>query len=133
MNTEPATYTFGHDFTKEIVSFFLNAIEDGTRNALRIIWEVFISFLFDHWIAVIVTLGLVLIYAIAKALMGSWGFLGHILYNYLYFGSIFIIASIWGPEVFAGTYVDIGLFILYILCYVLVGKILNRTGLGSYR
>jgi len=73
---------------------------------------------------------LVLVAATVRAVTtGRWGWLGSVLYNYLYFGTLFVIGLIWGPEIFANDYFEIALVILYIVCFSLVGVILTKTGL----
>lgn len=121
------------DFTKQLIDTLFSSIEKGTIQAFTWIWNGVTSYLLEHWIMVIIVLLVILIYAIARAIMGHWWILGSVLYNYLYAGALLLVGSIWGPEVFAGTYIEIGLFLLYIICYLLVGKILNRIGLRSYR
>ena len=118
-----------HDFTKQIVDILLGAIPKGTVWAFQFVWNLAISFLLSHLLATIAILVIVLVYAFFKAVMGHWWVLGRVLYTYLYWGSVLIIGSIFGPEIFASTYADIGLFILYIICFILVGKILNKTKL----
>jgi predicted branched-subunit amino acid permease len=61
--------------------------------------------------------------------MGHWWVLGSVLYPYLYWGIILIIGLIFGPAIFVNTYAELDLFILYIFCFILVGRILNKTGL----
>ncbi len=120
------------DFIKEMPNFFLNAIQKGTVDALKFVWHLATSFLLEHWIAVIGIILIVFVYAVFRALMGHWWVLGHVLYNYLYWGAVLAIGSIWGSQVFAGTYTDLGLFLLYIACYIAVGQILTKTGLKRY-
>ncbi len=108
---------------------FLEAIPKGTIWALQLIWGALITLLSAHWLAVTIVLVIILVYSVIRALMGDWWVLGKVLHKYLFWGSGFLIALIWGPEVFAGTYVDIGLYILSIVCFVVVGIILNKSGL----
>ena len=117
------------DFTKQLIDTLFISINKGTIQAFTWIWNAITSYIFDHWIAVIVILFIVFIYAIIRAFLGHWWVLGSVMYNYLYFGILFLIGSIWGPSVFANTYANIGFFLLYIICFILVGKILTKTGL----
>jgi len=119
----------GIDFPKQIVSLLLNTINESTKQMFRVMWNIFMSLLVEHWKAVIIVLFTVLIYAIIRALLGHWWVLGNVLYNYFYFGILFIIGLIWGPEVFANDYFKLVLVIVYIVCFTLVGIILNKTGL----
>lgn len=118
-----------HDFIKEMPSWLLNTIQEALLKDIKIFWNWGISYLSDHLWLVIAILLIVLVYAVFRALMGHWWVLGSVLYTYLYWGSVLIIGLVFGPEIFTTTYIDIGLFILYILCFIAVGKILNKTGL----
>ena len=120
------------DFIKQMPTWFLNTIQEATIKDIQIAWSWAMSYLLAHLWIVISILLIVLVYAVFRAFMGHWWVLGSVLYNYLYWGSLLIFGLIWGPEIFASTYVDIGLFILYVLCYVAVGRILNKTGLREH-
>ncbi|MFA5841126.1 MAG: hypothetical protein WC847_02560 [Candidatus Paceibacterota bacterium] len=117
------------DFTKQMVDMLLGSIPKGTIWALQFVWDIIKTFLSNNLMAVTIILIIILIYAVLRALMGDWWVLGKVLHKYLYWGSGLLIAFIWGPEVFAGTYVDIWLYILSITCFIVVGVILNKTGL----
>ena len=117
------------DFTKQLVDTLFASIEKGTIQAFTWFWNGITSYLIEHWIVVSIILLVVLIVAVVRAFAGQWWMLGSVLYNYLYAGSLLLIGSIWGPAVFANTYADIGFFVLYIICYLLVGRILTKTGL----
>jgi len=123
------TTILGPDFVKELIPQMLQDFDEATKQAYRMIWNILVTFLWQHWIAVIVVLGLILIAAFLRALTGRWGMLGSVLYNYFYFGALFIIGLIWGPEVFANDYFKLVLVILYIVCFLFVGWILRETGL----
>ena len=120
----------GTEFTKKMLDAFFNAIDEGTKQAYHMLWNALISFLVDHWISVLVLLAVILIIAIIKAVLGRWGMLGSVLYNYLYFGILFVIGLIWGSDVFASNWLTIaGTVILYPACYLTVRVILDKTGL----
>lgn len=119
----------GIDFPKQIVSLLLKTLDESTKQAFRMVWNILMSFLIEHWVAVIIILFIVLVYAVIRALLGHWWVFGSVLYNYFYFGILFLIGLIWGPEVFANDYFKIFLTILYITCFTVVGVILNKTGL----
>ena len=125
----PNTTPLGSDFAKQMIGLFLNAIEKGTLQAYRILWDALITYLSAHVIGVMLVLFVILVFAFLKAMMGRWGTLGSILYNIFYFGILFIIGLIWGPEVFASDLLNaMSAVILYPLCYMAVGMILDRTG-----
>ena len=93
-------------------------------------WIAIKQALIEHWLIFIVCLVILLALAIVKyQLTGRWGMLASVLYNYLYFGTLFIIAMIFGPEVFASDYIKIILALVYMACFALVGGFLKMTGL----
>ena len=116
------------DFIKQMPTWFLNTIQEAIIKDVKIAWNFGISYLLAHIWIIISILIIILFYALIRAFMGHWWVLGSVLYNYLYFGSLLIIGLIWGPEIFVSTYIDIGLFILYVICFIIVGKILNKIG-----
>lgn len=116
------------DFIKQMPIWFLNTIQEATIKDIKIAWNLGISYLLAHVWIIIGILIIVLFYALFRSFLGHWWVLGSVLYNYLYFGSLLIIGLIWGPEIFVGTYIDIGLFFLYVLCFIAVGKILKKIG-----
>ena len=108
----------------------LQSIDQGTRNGYRMAWDVYMSLLARHWLVVTIILSAILIIALVRAFAGYWGMLGRVLYNYLYFGTLFVIGLIKGPEVFVSEYFEIiCAIILYPVCYFVVGVILERSGL----
>jgi hypothetical protein len=120
----------GADFPRQVVELLLSAIDEGTKQAARMLWSILTSFLLEHWIAVFVGLFGIFIFALVRAFATRrWAMLGSVTYNYLYFGTLFLIGTIWGPEVFANDYFKIVLVILYIVCFILTGKFLSKIGL----
>lgn len=120
----------GADFPKKVVEMFLNAIDEGTRQAYRMIWNGITQFLVEHWGWVIVALVSIFVLSVLNYFAtGRWAMLGSVLYNYLYFGTLFVITLIFGPEVFANDWFKIVLFVVYVVCFILVGKILRKTGI----
>src|ERR1700739_2425359 len=104
------TTPFGPDFVKELIPWLMAQIGDATAHAYRIIWDAFITLLWQHWVITIVVLVLILVAATIRAVTtGRWGWLGSVLYNYLYFGTLFVVGLIWGPEIFANDYFEIAL------------------------
>jgi hypothetical protein len=128
MNTTPIP--FGPDFIKSIIPWMLQTIDEIIRNYYHIFWDIFMSFISKHWGWILITLTCLLILAIVIALIGRWGFLGSLLYNYLYFGFLFILGLIKGPEIFLSEYFEIlCLLILYPICYLTVRYILDKYSL----
>ena len=131
----PATTSpLGIDFTKQMVQGLLDAVDTGTKTAYHWIWAAIKQLLIEHWIAVTVILVLLLVTAIGRYLItGRWAMLGSLIYNYLYFGALLIIALIFGSDVFASDYFKIVLVVLYIACFTLVGIFLRKTGIRQPR
>lgn len=124
------TTQFGIDFVRDLIPWMLLTFDDATRQAYRMIWSAFISFTVEHWIAISIVLVVIFLIALAQALAGYWGMLGSVLYNYLYFGILFMVGLVKGPEVFVSEYFEIVcLFLLYPVCYFIVGRILDAFGL----
>jgi hypothetical protein len=108
--------------TDELFKIF----NDAQIQAYQALWDGLMIFLSSNWISIIFLLLFFLAVSLIKAINGRWGMFGSIIYNYLYWGILFILGLIFGPKIFANTFVDILLFILYIICYWLVGKILRE-------
>ena len=122
-----STRQFGPDFVKELIPRIIEEVGIATAKAFHIIWDAGMTYLAEHWIAVII--GLFLIFAIAfirAFVTGCWAMLGSVVYNYPYFGTLFIVGLIFGPEVFANDYFKIVLAILYVACFILTGKFLSK-------
>lgn len=105
----------------------------ATAKAFRMIWDIGIAYLAQHWIAALIGLLAIFIVALIRAFVtGRWAMLGSVVYNYLYFGTLFLIGSIWGPELFANDYFKIVLVILYVVCFILTGKFLSKIGVRRF-
>ena len=127
MNT--STTPFGPDFVNDMVIRTLQSVDEGTKWAYHLFWDSLISFLSEHWLTVISFLVLLFLVALIRAYMGRWGMLGSVLYHYLYFGILFLVGLIKGPEVFVSEYFEIACeIILYPICYKTVGIILDKLG-----
>lgn len=131
--TPTSTPQFGPDFMKELIPWMFQQIGEATAKAFRMIWDIGISYLAQHWIAVLVGLAVIFVIALTRAfLTGRWAMLGSVVYNYLYFGTLFIIGSIRGPEVFANDYFKIVLVVLYVVCFILTGQFLSKIGVRRF-
>lgn len=117
------------DFLKDLVPWMLRTFDEATRQVYRMIWNVFMFILVEHWVSILIILISLLVIATFRAFYGYWGMLGSLLYNYLYFGILFVVGLIKGPGVFVNEYFEaVCLVILYPLCYIAVGKILDKLG-----
>ncbi len=105
----------------------LDSLEKGRAKAYGRLWhEVLIPLLTQYWILILTVLVGVLIAAfLVKILTGRWAWLGSVLYNYLFWGTLFLIGLIWGPETYAKGFIDVLMVILYIVCFKTVGMLLR--------
>ncbi len=123
-----STSPLGLDFPKQVVTMLFKAVDEGTKQAYRMIWSAIKEILVSHWGMVIIALVFILLLATVEYLVTRrWAMLGSVLYNYLYFGILFLIALIFGSDVFASDWFKIVLFIVYVVCFILVGKFLTMV------
>lgn len=112
-----------------MTNLLLENIDKGMKQGAHMLWDILIFFLKGHWLGFLILLFVIFISVTLKAMMGRWGGLGSFLYNLFYFGTLFIIGSIWGPEVFVNDYFNAACtVILYPICYYITGVILDGTG-----
>lgn len=121
------------DFPKQVAQMFIRAIDEGTKQGYRMIWSAIKQILAAHWLSISIFLVVLLLAAVLEyRITGRWAMLGSVLYHYFYVGALLLIVIIFGPEVFANTYFDIVLAVLYITCFSLVGLCLKKiTRRGS--
>ncbi len=128
-----STTPLDSDFAKQMVDLLFNGIDEGLKQGAHMLWNILIFFLKEHWLAVLIIFFLIFVTVTVKAMTGRWGSLGSFLYNILYFGILFIIGLVWGPEVFVSDYFNAAMtVILYPTCYFLVGIILDKTRARSF-
>jgi hypothetical protein len=124
------TSPLGEDIPHQFAQQLLDAINESTKQAYRLFWTAIKQKLIEHWFLLIVGLVLLVALAVIKyRLTGRWGMLASVLYNYLYFGTLFVVTLIFGPEIFANEYIDLVFVIIYIVCFTLVGIFVNVTGI----
>lgn len=122
--TTPLTPEYVSDSFWSIFTAFENA-----RGPTYVkVWnEVLIPVLQSNWLLLFATLiGLFIFASSIKVFTGRWALLGSVTYNYLYFGTLFVIGSIFGPEMFATFFIDIFLLLLYFICYRFVGRLFKN-------
>jgi hypothetical protein len=113
------------DFAKEII----NATEEGAKQGARMLWDIVLEILKAHPLAVTLILLAIIAIAMVKFMLGRWGMLGSVLYNFFYFGTLLAIGLIWGPGVFVSDFFSAACtLILYPICYFAVGIILDWIG-----
>ena len=128
------TTPLGVNFTKDLVVMFMDAFSKAQEEAARTLWSGLLSFLYHNWLMTILVLLLILVLAGSDAFITRrWAWLGSVLYNYLYFGSLFIIGLVCGPEIFVSIYFDIIAVILYVVCFKLVWVIISKFELNKPR
>lgn len=121
------TQPLGPDFVNQLISGFYKAFEEATKMAYHRIWEILLILLKEHWGLVLIVLFIVLVAAFVRYMVtGRWAILGSVLYNYFYFGILFVITLIFGPEIFASDYIKILFLVLYVICFTMVGKLFRR-------
>ncbi len=90
-------------------------------------WEYLLLILSNHLRAILLLIFVLFFATTMKAMMGRWGSLGSLLYNFFYFGILFIIGLFWGPEIFINDYFGFACaVVLYPICYFAAGVVLDR-------
>ncbi len=112
----------------EISPWFVKTFFDAIPQAYKILWDnLFIPFFIANYVWIILVLFIIFTYVSIKAFMGRWGSLGSFLYNFFYFGILFIVGLVWGPETFASDLFKLACTaILYPLCYLISGSIMDK-------
>lgn len=127
------TPPFGPDFVKALIPQMIDAFAKATAQAYRMFWDIFMTFLAQNWFWVIALLVMILVFTFLEYLMtGRWANLGSVLYSYTYYGILFLIGLIFGPETFANDWIDLILFIVYVVSFIWVRIVLNRTGIRRH-
>ncbi len=108
----------------------MGMIGDATARGYRMVWDIAVQFVLHNLLSITILLLLVLVMSAIQAFTtGRWGWFGSVLYNYMFGGVMIAVGFIWGPETFANDYFEIVSFLIYIICFCLVGVILKKTGL----
>lgn len=125
----PISTTTSPGIAAHTIGLFMDALEKGILDGIRMVWHIVISLLKEHLLLIAVVVLVLLAVALFKAMMGRWGMLGSVLYNLIYGTALLLIGFIWGPEVFVNDYFNlICAVLLYPICYFLVGIILKKNG-----
>lgn len=121
------TQPLGPDFVNQLITTAFNSIQEATVIAYHKIWDILLILLKEHWGLVLIVLFIVPVAAFVRYMVtGRWAMLGSVLYNYFYFGILFVITLIFGPEIFASDYIKILFLVLYVFCFAMVGKLFRR-------
>lgn len=128
-----STQPFGPDFIKEIVPWMIEQSGIAAAKAARMFWDIGMGIFIQHWISILVFLFIIFVIALIRAFVtGRWAMLGSVVYNYLYFGVLFFIGLIFGPETFTNDYFKIFLVVLYIACFIFTGRFLRKIGVKRF-
>jgi len=123
-----------NNFATQLVPSIIKAFEEGHRRAVIMLWSILTSFLGENWPWVTgILVGILVLSAIQAFTTRWWNWFGSVLYNYTFFGSLFLIGVFIGPEFFASIWCDIVGVILYVVCFLAVRWILINTGLYRSR
>jgi hypothetical protein len=115
---------------ENLMPMILKAFDGGTKMAYRMMWDALISFLMHDWFLVLGILTFFFVIAIINFFItGRWAMLGSVLYHYIYYGILFLLGFIFGPEIFANGWIDLLLFVIYAVSFTWVGIILARAGI----
>lgn len=125
-----ATLLLDPDFNKVFIRLLLASADDGARFGVRMLWTALITLLAEHWLLIMGgTIFIFLVLTVDAYLMGRWGSLGSFIYNIVYFGILFAVGLISGPEVFLNdTLKLVCTLILYPICFAITGLILSKMG-----
>ncbi len=124
------TTPFGQEFYKSLIDQLFQAVDNGTKMAAHMLWDALINFLVHDWLLVLGILTFFLVIAIIEFLTtGRWAMLGSVLYHYIYYGILFLIGLIFGPEIFTNDWADLLFFVVYAISFTWVGIILSKTGI----
>lgn len=124
-----STAAFDPNIFVQIMDTLKASMESSTKMVAHIMWSSLLSYLAAHWIATILILFVVFVFVFIKAKLGRWRSLGSFLYNLFYFGILFIIGLVWGPEVFLGDWLKVVCAVLlYPICYYLSGYSMEKMG-----
>lgn len=124
---------FGPGFVKDLVPWMFQVFGGATVKAYLMMWNILITYLAQHWVSVLIGLFAVFVIALIRAVItGRWAMLGSVIYNYLYFGTLFFIGAVFGAGVFANDYFKIVLAVLYVICFITTGVILNKIGIRRF-
>jgi len=122
----PIAESFLEDFTES----FINNIQETIKRGYQGIWNALISFLINNWLLILILLIAVFIVAVIVAFSRGPRLLYKVIYNYLYFGIIFIIGLVYGSDIFVNNYFSlICIIVLYPACYLLTRLISEKIGI----
>ena len=118
----------------DVVKLLSDGFTKAEEDACRLVWAALKQAILDHWLIILLLFLVVLSLAIGQYVFtGRWRMLASLLYHCLYFGGVLILLSCCGPEIFANLYIDIILFLLYVICFKVVGIFVDAMGMRERR
>lgn len=118
---------------KNIGQGLLDLAGEVTKQVYRMYFNLAKELLARYWLPILIFLIVAFIFALLKYVTtGRWSTLGSFLYHLFNLTTLFLIAFILGPEIFANDYFPIVLTLVYAVCFFLVGRILKRIGANGY-
>jgi len=134
MNSTSTLISNSVEDLSKVVNSWLEIFSEVYKQLAISLWSSVLSILSEYWLFFMTVFFIILLIVSLKAMLGRWGSLGSFLYNFFYFGILFLICLILGPEIFVKNYFNtFCAIILYPVCYRLVGIILERLGLIRHR
>lgn len=126
MNTDTSTQAIG--FTHNLIGSIPGILKKGTADGVKLLWGAIIPDLIKHWQFWMGVYFTIFFVATFEHMLGRWGTLGSILYNTFYFGTLFILGLVLGPQIFINDVFKVACtVILYPVCYLLTGWLLDIT------
>lgn len=115
-----------NELLKQFVPQFLDAVDSGMKRGYAMIWNMVKQVLSEHlWLVLGLLIFILLAAFIEYVLTGRWKRLGSVLYTYFYGLIMFLIALIFGTDIFTNDWFAIISLFMYILCFWLVGRVLE--------
>jgi hypothetical protein len=113
-------------FIKGVYDGFIKLVAEKTEEVFRFIFNAIQSFVIENWYYILIVF---LILLVISLITHNKRMLGSLLYSFLYYSILYLIVLIFGSEIFASDWIKIVLFILYLICFTFVGKILRLLSL----
>jgi hypothetical protein len=111
-------------FIDEITQLILNL----PLNSISFAWSIINPILIENWLKLTVAIIILINIAMLKFLItGKWGTLGSLLYNFFFFGIMYLIINNFGPEIILEDYFKIISFLTYITGFFLTRLVLRSV------
>lgn len=122
--------TPGPDFAGDLIAYFIDQIQYWSGYWAREFWNIGVQLVLDNLLLISAFLVFILVASAIKAFTtGRWGVFASVLYNYLYGAVMIMISFTFGPEIFVSDYFKLVAFLVYVVCFWLVGRLITKLGL----